>query len=178
MVRRLRRGDDAFDDVRRADIQKNLLLTLDLTCWLWNINSLDNKTGGSHVVIFNLDLYFTHLFLFFVTYNLQVDSVAQVGHGVHLKKAVDVKHLEKLWNLFVHIHISLCIVHFLFWESGHYFTVFLQGGIRVVVLLVFISYLAFIYPGVSGHHCLGRGWTWTQATNKQANKQTNKQTKH
>ena len=34
MVRRLRRGDDAFDDVRRADIQKNLLLTLDLTCWL------------------------------------------------------------------------------------------------------------------------------------------------
>ena len=32
MVRRLRRGDEAFDDMRRADIQKNLLLTLDLTC--------------------------------------------------------------------------------------------------------------------------------------------------
>ena len=41
MVRRLRGGDDAFDGMRRANIQENLLLTLNLTYRLWNINSLE-----------------------------------------------------------------------------------------------------------------------------------------
>ena len=119
-------------------------------------------------------------FLFFCHLQLAGGQCGSSGARCSPEKAVDVKHWEICSS---NIHISLCTVHFLFWESGHYFTVFFYRVAFVLWCCWFSSLTWHSQTPVSagttawgggGHKLKQQANKQKQTNKKQTNKQANK----